>query len=115
MTEETFEQISQDIRNLTLRFDALEALLAELAGRICRRPDPQVISWAEVARLLDIQGKNPTEAARRRVRRERERVDGARLRLLRGGVHRGDFLAWLETLAARRPGSGELIRGAIKR
>ena len=100
---------------LDVKLDRLESLLSALTHLSTKKNiDPQYLAWDQAAILLGLNCRSPSKAAKKRVERERERPGGMQLRIIHGGVHRDDFLAWVKVLAQRRPSLREQVQSVIR-
>ena len=111
-SQETSQQILNTLQVLLDRQGAIEALLAEALCQLAKvkRPDPRYLSLAAAASLMGLDGAAPVEALRARLRRERIRTDGVRVRVAHGRVFKADFDLLLQTMEQRRAPSREIPR-----
>lgn len=93
------------------RLDEIQALLAALCQKLNRSPsNPLYISLADAAAIV---GKSKP-SLQKMLQRENDKLDGLKIRRIKGSVHKKDFLRFIEHKASRHPGRGEILRTAIK-
>ncbi len=101
--------------SLETRIERLEREVGRLLRRERReRVSSRYVSWAQAAVTLGIEARNPGEAARRRILRERSKGNGFPLRVVRRGVLRQDFEGYLEHLEQAHPSVAETVRKVMK-
>ncbi|MCX7044343.1 MAG: hypothetical protein NTX50_02510 [Candidatus Sumerlaeota bacterium] len=106
------QKFEQSLSSITERLSAIELSLDILVRATSKRKiDSQWVTLDEAAHIAG----TTKRGVQNQVRREREKADGYSLRVRHGGIHRGDWLAFLEFKAQRRVGRGERVRTALEK